>query len=510
MPGPAAPDAGSRPTGGQTGSANRDAASTGGVGGQGGSAGSGSGGAPAPAADAGAGGTGGAAPAVTDIHGTVPQGGGVKGSGAAFEDRLYKYDFTLTPDAWNSLNVNALANASSNPRKYVPAVLKIDGMPAVPGDGMIGLRYKGASTLADCVKVTDFNQRKCSFKVSFDELHPGDKTFRFHGLKKVNLHSLQEDPSALSEKLGYRLFREMGIATARVTHAWVTVNGVAKGLFTVVENVTDGRFTEDKWPGDPNGNLYKQAWPGRLASSTTKGYYDDKLETNTDAVPPVTHDQILAFANDLKKNTIPAVNPAGLFDTLKKWSDPEWMARLLAVDTLILDHDGPAQLVCRSTQCNAPFAYDYSNHNYLWYQTQDNKFLLVPWDLNDTWGVNMTATELSTAITNSWDLMPSATLAQCTTYRYKAPGGQSTYSQCDPIYKAANQMRSLYVKAVKDMLAGPYNVARLTKDIDDWNARYLMDAVMKDPKMDPAGYPARIARFKMLLAQHADRMKQVQ
>jgi spore coat protein CotH len=204
-------------------------------------------------------------------------------------------------------------------------------MPAVPGDGTVGLRYKGASTLAACAMVADFAQRKCSFKVAFDEYHPSDKNYRHHGLKKLNLHSLLDDPTALSEKLGYRLFREMRIATARVSHAWVTVNGAPKGLFTVVESMTDGRFTEDKWPGDPNGNLYKQAWPGRLAQSTVKTYYDDKLETNTDAVPPVTHEQIIAFANDLKKSTIPTVNPSGLFETLKKWSDPEWMARFMAV-----------------------------------------------------------------------------------------------------------------------------------------------------------------------------------
>ena len=50
---------------------------------------------------------------------------------------------------------------------------------------------------------------------------------------------------------------------------------------------------------------------------------------------------------------------------------------------------------------------------------------------------------------------------------------------CDPIYRALNLPgpRALYIKAIKDMLAGPLDVAKVHADIDRWVA-YLRPAIM--------------------------------
>jgi hypothetical protein len=471
----------------------------------GGGQGGGGGAPPQGAMDGGSGGTAGSpapACATRDVHCTFPSGGGIRTADKAFEDRIYKYDFTMAQDAWNALNVGVLTNVTSVPKKQVPAMLKIDGVPAVP-DGPVGIRYKGESTLRDCAMTSDFMQRKCSIKVVFDELHPDDKKYRHFGLKKINLHALMVDKTALVERITYRMYREMHIPAARTAYALVTINGHAKGLYALVENSTDGRFTEDHWPADGQGNLYRQAWPGRLAKATEASFYDQagRLETNLDAKPPVTHEVIIAFANDLKAAALPSAQLDLLKAALSKWSDPEWLARFMAVDAAVLNSDGPRQLVCKTSDCS-----DYSSHNYLWYQTKTNKFLLVPWDVDYSWGVGASSNGYSIAAAHPWDLAPTQ---PCATYRFKCPGGMCTYSLCDPIFKGINANRTLYVQAVKELLAGPYNVARLHKDIDDTVAKYLGAAVRQDPRMEPSEFNGRVAQLKTRIQEHYTRMQKV-
>ena len=110
---------------------------------------------------------------------------------------------------------------------------------------------------------------------------------KWNGLKKINLHSHIRDASKMREKLTLKLFRDMGIATARSTHAKVTLNvGGASVvmMYGLAENVGDGRWTEDHFPMDQNGNMWKQMWPRSLWD----GHYTRRLETNTDPPPPAT------------------------------------------------------------------------------------------------------------------------------------------------------------------------------------------------------------------------------
>src|SRR4029077_17221090 len=98
---------------------------------------------------------------------------------------------------------------------------------------------------------------KCSIKIDFNRV---DSKLRFHGLKKLNLHSMGRDMSMMRERLGYGLFREFGIAAPRAMHARVLFNGELEGLFIAVEQL-DGRFTHSRFSDGADANLYKEVWP---------------------------------------------------------------------------------------------------------------------------------------------------------------------------------------------------------------------------------------------------------
>jgi hypothetical protein len=136
-----------------------------------------------------------------------------------------------------------------------------------------------------------------------------------------------------------------------------------------------------------------------------------------------------------------------------------------------------------------------SSHNFYWYQTKAGRFLLVPWDLDLTWG----AKEFETQPT--WD-KPAAS---CATERYMLWGWPHLIPSCDPILGAANAMRALYLQAVRDMLAGPYDVVRLRSDIDRWAAA-IAEAVRADRAIAFPEWQAQVAGLKAKLEVHRQRM----
>ncbi len=101
------------------------------------------------------------------------------------------FAFTLPAENWTQLSEHGDEEA------YVQASVELDD-PAFVASGAVGLRHKGNWTLHHCWD--DFGgQRsyeeicaKLSFKVKFDEYQPEQ---RVDGLKRLNLHALQVDPT---------------------------------------------------------------------------------------------------------------------------------------------------------------------------------------------------------------------------------------------------------------------------------------------------------------------------
>jgi len=93
---------------------------------------------------------------------------------------------------------------------------------------------------------------KPSFAVRFDKYTP-DQTYA--GLSKLMLNNASQDGTYLAELLGCQMFREAGVPSPRVTHAFVEFNGRKLGLYVVIEAMNKDFLR--KHFKNAQGNLYE-------------------------------------------------------------------------------------------------------------------------------------------------------------------------------------------------------------------------------------------------------------
>jgi spore coat protein H len=369
---------------------------------------------------------------------------------------VLSYDFALDPTALTQLIATAVAE------RYVPAALSVSGDPV----GMVGLRFKGSDgTLTPCFENGQQICAKASFKVRFDFIDPSR---RFISLTRLNFHSMIDDPSLMHERLNAKLFAEMGIVAPRVSHGEVTINGENKGVFAVVEEV-DQVFAQDRWRPGGNGNLYKEAWPNDVDPDA----YSDALETNQ-AQP--NHSAMVAFAQGLK-----TAGPLELPGVLNHFADVDYLVRYLAVDRAIGNYDGFTTFYCDDQ------GHGCSNHNYYWYQAEDQaRFWLIPWDLGDSLALQTPMDPLP-----DWDQPP----ADCA-IRYRIEGAVFMPAACDPVFAAIRGAgRGSYLAAL-DRLLGVWDMPALYRQIEAWSAE-IADAVARDTTLPgPVPWRASVRALK--------------
>ncbi len=134
----------------------------------------------------------------------------------------------------------AIAQLAADPRSYVDGTFVFRGT-----RHPVGLRLKGSSTY-------QWIDGKPAWKVKFDHVEP---EARFYGLERLTFDSNYWDASQMAETLAYRAWRQADAPAPRTGYAWVTLNGEALGLYTLVEPMDDG-FVDRWWPGS-DGGLYE-------------------------------------------------------------------------------------------------------------------------------------------------------------------------------------------------------------------------------------------------------------
>ncbi len=156
------------------------------------------------------------------------------------DDLVHQLSLTLDDDAWDSLLVD--------PKTYVEGTFS-DGTTSLS----VGVRLKGWSSFQPITG-------KPSIRVSFDHYVDGQ---RYDDLEAVDLVSEVEDPAFVSEAIAYRIFRDAGQPASRTGFAWLRVNDIDYGLYTLVEK-KDDVLVKRWWPDDDEGSLYESssiAWP---------------------------------------------------------------------------------------------------------------------------------------------------------------------------------------------------------------------------------------------------------
>lgn len=362
-----------------------------------------------------------------EIVGPGGDGGSADGGADRFDDEaaplfdeqvIRRYALTVAPADWDRLN------ATATDEVYVPAELALEGE-TFP---MASVRYKGSyGTLYACFDgAGNRTCQKLSLKVSFNERDPEGS---FHGLRKLNFHSLERDPSKVRDALGYRLFRRFGVPASRTAFARLSVNGEDLGLFLLVENV-DGRFTRARYPDGGEGNLYDAVWPVHEDAPT----YQEGLKTNEDLRDV---GRMLRFARELGG----ATDDPGFRDVLARWQLDDQLARYMALARLLDHWDDVTAFYCGGGNCG--------NHNFYWYESRvEDRMWLVPWDLDNTLDDN----PLRTFGYPDWDdAGVSCELID------RGDGNFMRAPSCDPILgRLATAGRDAYVEHTEALLAGEF------------------------------------------------------
>jgi spore coat protein CotH len=238
----------------------------------------------------------------------------------------------------------------------------------------IGFRLRG--------NTSRYSSKK-SFKISFNTFEQGRK---WHDLEKLNLNGEHNDPSIMRSKLSWDLLRAMNIPAPRSNHVRLYINGNYHGLYINVEHI-DEEFADSRFDNQ-DGNLYKCLYPADLVykGSNPDLYKEEiygrrayELKTNTG----IDDYSDLAEFIDQLNNT-----PAGtFFCSMDESINVFDYLKIAAADVFIGNWDG----------------YIYNKNNfYLYFNTEFNKFEYIPYDLDNTFGIDWMNRDWATRDIYDW------------------------------------------------------------------------------------------------------------
>jgi len=152
---------------------------------------------------------------------------------------------------------------------YVPCIVTINyGSGDAERLPYAGCRFKGSKgAWLGCDKVglltgQHDHCRKLSLKFDANYFNKTSGA-SFHGLKKLQMHSMHADNSLMRERLAYGLMQRVGFLSPRAVHASLFINGKLDGVRLLVEQIDDefldaaGRYPDKIAKAS---TLYKELW----------------------------------------------------------------------------------------------------------------------------------------------------------------------------------------------------------------------------------------------------------
>lgn len=197
-------------------------------------------------------------------------------------DHILEVEITLAAADWELLRnepdvigmpkVMCAYQPTEKPYNYYMAEVTVDGATV----SNVGVRKKGG--------LGSMSSSRPALKVKANEFVPGQ---RISGLKKLTFNNNHQDPSLISQCLGYGLFRAAGLPASRCSFAHVVVNGEDLGIYSNVESI--GKDFLARHFADNSGRLYESG--GEFAPGQT-GRFQPKVNKPapdcSDLAPVVT------------------------------------------------------------------------------------------------------------------------------------------------------------------------------------------------------------------------------
>lgn len=224
----------------------------------------------------------------------------------------------------------------------------------------VGFRLRG--------NTSRYSQKK-SFKVSFNTFTSGGK---YYGVEKLNLNGEHNDPSVIRSKVCWDILRKMEIPAPRSNHVQVYINNNYYGLYISVEHI-DEEFVKSRFTYN-DGNLFKCLWPADL----------NYLGADPDLYKFNTGDR---RAYDLKINDEldDYTDIANFIDVLNNSSSNDFICNL---DEVFNTYDY-LKVIASEILFGHWDGYIYNKNNYyIYHNTTTGKFEFIPYDLDNTLGID--------------------------------------------------------------------------------------------------------------------------
>lgn len=230
---------------------------------------------------------------------------------------------------------------------------------------------------------------KLPLKINFDYFGGA----RLNHIDKVSLGTNAFDTSQMRERLSVNMFRKMGVPAAKTAFAEVSLNGTLVGLYTIVQNINK-RFVKQHigtQDGADDGNLYKCVSLDRHGSAQQDlvcslrwlgdqraDYYRTEgcatgysecglvLKTNEDDEAKNGYSDLIHFLNVLNNSA-----DADFEVAIQEVFDVDSFLRQLAVNVVMVNLDSYLGRI---------------NNFYLYHRPDTGKFMMLPWDLNMSYG----------------------------------------------------------------------------------------------------------------------------
>jgi len=243
----------------------------------------------------------------------------------------------------------------------------------------VGLRLRGN---------TSRGAQKKTFKISINTYEPGRK---FYGLEKLNINGEHNDPSIIRSKMAWDILRDMGIPAPRANHVRLYLNRQYVGVYINVEHI-DEEFVDSRF-GNQSGNLYKCIFPAPLTfiSNNPNDYKTEmwgrrpyELKTNTE------EDDYSDLANFIEVLNDPEASDFAC--DLEQIFNVNAYLKVMAFDLLSSNWDGPIF---------------NQNNFYLYHNPASGQFEYIPFDLDNTFGIDWFIGDLATRDIYNWPLDPA-------------------------------------------------------------------------------------------------------
>jgi spore coat protein H len=201
-------------------------------------------------------------------------------------------------------NVDAL---KKDARTFVSCTVKESGVTYTN----VAVRLKGVGSFRPI-------DQKPSFSFKFNKFVAKQE---FYELSRLSLNNSLQDPSYINEALCTQFFRDIGVPAARVTHAWVHLNGRDLGFYVLVEGINKD-FLRRHFKSDA-GNLYE-------------GYTQDIDEDlDQDNGEDISQSDLRALAKAAREP-----NSNERWDRLNKLMDVDRFISMMAGEILTIHWDG--------------------------------------------------------------------------------------------------------------------------------------------------------------------------